>query len=65
MQKVKDDFQLANKEILSGNVYKTQNCFTFFYGKSCLTFKLSTAKDEHILLITMLTIESLSTIDSL
>ena len=30
MQKVKDDFQQANKEILSGNVYMIQNCFTLF-----------------------------------
>ena len=30
MQKVKHDFQLVNKEILSGNVYMIQNCFTLF-----------------------------------
>ena len=30
MQKVKHDFQLVNKEILSGNVYMIQHCFTLF-----------------------------------
>ena len=30
MQKVKHDFQLANKEISSGNVYMIRNCFTLF-----------------------------------
>ena len=36
MQKVKHDFQLANKEMSSGSVYMIQKCFT-------LNFKLSTA----------------------
>ena len=43
MQKVKHDFQLANKEISSGNVYMIQKCFTLFECNSYLTFKLSTA----------------------
>ena len=43
MQKVKHDFQVANQEILLGNVYMIQNCFTVFDCNSCLTFKLSTA----------------------
>ena len=43
MQKVKHDFQLANKETSSVNVYMIQNCFTLFSRNSCLMFKLSTA----------------------
>ena len=43
MQKVKHDFQPANKEISSGNVYMIQKCFTLFECNSYLTFKLSTA----------------------
>ena len=34
MQKVKRDFQVANKEILSANVYLIQNCFTLFDSNS-------------------------------
>ena len=41
MQKVKHDFQLADKEISSLNVYMIQNCFTFLDRNSCLMFKLS------------------------
>ena len=43
MQKVKHDFQPANKEISSGNVYMIQKCFTLFECNSYLSFKLSTA----------------------
>ena len=43
MQKVKHDFQVANREISFGNVCMIQNCFIFFDRNSCLTFKLSTA----------------------
>ena len=42
MQKVNCDFQLANKKMLSGNVYMIQNCYTLLDCKSCLMFKLST-----------------------
>ena len=46
MQKVKHNFQVANQEILFGNVYMTQNswqnCFTLFDHNLCLMFKLST-----------------------
>ena len=47
MQKVNShDFQVANQEILFGNVYMIQNSwqnfFTLFYRNSCLTIKLST-----------------------
>ena len=42
MQKVNRDFQLANKKMLSGNVYMIQNCYTLLDCKSCLMFKLST-----------------------
>ena len=35
MQKVNRDFQLANKEMLSGNVYMIQNCYTLLDCKSC------------------------------
>ena len=43
MQKVKHDFQLANKEMLSGNIYMIQNCFALFDCNYVLTFKLSPA----------------------
>ena len=43
MQKVKHGFQLANKDISSGNVYMVQNCFTLFDSNLRLKFKLSTA----------------------
>ena len=42
MQKVKHDFQVANREISFGNVCMLQNCFIFFYCNSCLTFNLCT-----------------------
>ena len=43
MQKVKHDFQVANREISFGNVCMIHNCFISFDRNSCLTFKLSTA----------------------
>ena len=43
MQKVKHDFQVANRKISFGNVCMIQDCFIFFDCNSCLTFKLSTA----------------------
>ena len=43
MQKIKHYFQMANKEISSGNVYMIQIWFTLFDRNSCFTFKLSTA----------------------
>ena len=42
MQKVNRDFQLTNKEMLSGNVYMIKNCYNLLDCKSCLMFKLST-----------------------
>ena len=42
MQKVNHDFQLANKEMLSGNVYTIQKSYTLLDCNSCLMFKLST-----------------------
>ena len=40
MQRVKHDFQVANQEILFGNVYMIQNGFTFF--RSEFMFKVQT-----------------------
>ena len=48
MQKVKHDFQVANREISLGNVCMIQSCFIFFDCNSCLTLKLSTACNKNL-----------------